>query len=294
MRDSSPVVVVVAHDNPVHFHRLMAAIHPLRTFVHIDASTPADTHARMTEGLPDTVSLLPRLSAGWARYEVLQAELNGYRAALGSTDAEHLIMLTGTDYPLASASAIAEFLSQHVNQSFAEIHPVPRPGWGPTGGADRFWFRQWPWRRHRLVLPIPRRVPQGVVRATGSQLKILSRAHAQYVIEVLDRRPDLLRYFRRCWIPDELVIPSLLISKSLGGPFQTAKEAGPYLWFMDWGDPPSKSPLWLRSDHMQQLTAARDRPQYPALFARKFSDDSGDLLKLIDAELRAVPGPPVE
>ena len=288
-----PAVVVVAHDKPRHFHRLMAAIDPLPAFVHIDANTPSDIHAQMIDGLCGNVTLLPRLHAGWARYEVLQAELSGYRAALESTDAEHVILLTGADYPLASVAAITEYFTQNEGRSFVEVDPVPRAAWGRTGGADRFWFRQWPWGKRRMVLPVPRRVPAGVQRAGGSQSKVLCRAHAQYVLDLLDERPDLWRYFRRCWTPDEVTIHSLLLSKALGGPDQVFESRDQPLWFMDWGEEPTPSPHWLTTAHFPGIRDARTRPDRPALFARKLSDDSADLTDLIDSELRTIPIPTV-
>lgn len=289
-----PAAIVVAHDKPLHFRRLIAALQPIPSFVHIDANTPANIFAEMIQGLPDTVTLLPRLHAGWARYEVLEAELAGYKAALVATDAEHFILLTGADYPLASVAAISEYLSRFGGRSFVEIHPIPRPGWGPTGGADRFWFRQWPWRHHRIAIPIPRRSPANVVRGAGSQSKILCRSDAEYVVELLGRRTDLWDYFRRCWTPDEVTIQSLLLSKALGSKWDgdVSQQIGP--WYIDWGTTPTRNPRWLPEQDFPLIEAARFRKREPALFARKLSDTSEELLRLIDSELRTAPTPSVE
>ncbi len=286
-----PAAIVVAHDKPRHFRRLIAALQPIPSFVHIDANTPGQIFAEMTRDLPETVTLLPRLHAGWARSEVLEAELTGYRAALRDTDAEHFILLTGADYPLASAPAIAEYLSCHIEDSFVEIHPIPRPGWGRTGGADRFWFHQWPWRHHRIALPIPRRLPQSVVRGAGSQSKVLCRRDAEYVVQTLGKRPDLWRYFRRCWTPDEVTIHSLLLSRKLGSTWHGATPKKLELWYTDWGTAPARNPRWLTTADFHLLRDARFRTSQPALFARKFSDDSGELLDHIDSELRSTPIP---
>lgn len=289
-----PAAIVVAHDKPQHFRELIAALQPIPSFVHIDANTPEHVFVEMIQDLPETVTLLPRLHAGWARSEVLEAELAGYRAALRATDAEHFILLTGADYPLASVSAISEYLSHHDGRSFVEIHPIPRPGWGRTGGADRFWFRQWPWRHHRIAIPIPRRSPVDVIRGAGSQSKILCRSDAEYIDRILEERPDLWGYFRRCWTPDEVTIQSLLSSTKLGSGWDGVTSHKPPPWYIDWGTTPARNPRWLTKEDFPLLQAARFRKHQPVLFARKLSDTSTELLSLIDSELRTAPAPPPE
>ena len=88
-------VVLIAHDKPRHLARLVAALDGLPIFLHVDRNTPDELFHAMTDDLPDRVRLLPRLDAGWARFEVLAAELSGYRAAYQETDAEHIILGTG-------------------------------------------------------------------------------------------------------------------------------------------------------------------------------------------------------
>lgn len=283
-----PAAVIVAHSEPRQLKRLIDALTPWPVFLHIDARTGPETYGAMTSGLPSNVELLPRLPAGWARYEVFAAEREGYRAALRSTDARHIIALTGSDYPLASQQRICEVLAAHHGKSFAKVQPLPIEGWGIGRGYDRFWFPQRPWRRHRLLAPIPRRIPRELLPGGGSQMKILSRRHAALVVDVLDERPDLLRFFRHCWIPDEVVIPTLLLSDRFGAHWP-AEAAGFHPWYIDWGKQPTKSPRWLTTEHLTELAEAAARPDSPALFARKFSDTSDRLVGAIDAQLRGQP-----
>jgi len=280
-----PAVVLVAHDKPRHLRRLLAALAPLPVFLHIDANTGDALHEQMTADLGPHVRLQPRLAAGWARFEVLQAELDGYRAALAQTDAEHVILATGADYPLASVEAIVSQLAVHPERSYAEVIPLPIPEWGPLRGYDRFLFRSRPWRGHRLALPVPRRLPRGLRPTGGAQTKILTRRHAQLVLDVLDDRPELVRWFRRCWTPDEVTIPTLLRS-GLGAEWAAQISTGPHPWYIDWGNVPAKNPRWLGMGDLEPLRRAASRPDVPALFARKFAEDSDDLVAAVDTQLR--------
>jgi hypothetical protein len=285
-RPRLPAVVLIAHDKPRHLHRLVAALAPLPIFLHIDANTNEALFAAMTADLPARVRLLPRLPAGWGRFEVTEAELLGYRTALTETQASHVILATGADYPLANVERIVEELAAEPTRSYAEIAPLPIQEWGLLRGYDRLVFRQRAWRRRRLAWPVPRRIPRPLRPSGGAQTKILTRRHAQLVLDVLDDRPQLLRFFRSCWMPDEVMIPTLLLSEEFGAKWPEEASSLPHPWYIDWGATPTKSPRWLGLGDLNALRAAALRPGVPALFARKFAEDSDDLVAAIDAELR--------
>ena len=147
--------------------------------------------------LPETVRLLPRLRTGWASYGLAEAELSGYRAALAQTDADHIALCTGSDYPLASAAKIAATLDVYPGLSWLEIDTLPNKNCGPLRGYDRFLWRNRVRERRREWSPIPRPRPKGSRPAGGSQLKILARRHEEHLLGVLDERPDLVSYRRR-------------------------------------------------------------------------------------------------
>ena len=287
-RTDLPAVVVVAHDKPGQLRRLVDALDPLPVFLHVDAGTDDRTHAAMTDGLPARVRLLPRLAAGWARFAVVEAELLGYRTALAQTQAKHVLLATGADYPLADTASLVERLDATPDTSYAEVRPLPMAEWGPFGGMDRLWLRNTVWRRHRLAWPVPRRIPRELAPAGGAQTKILTRRHAQLVLDVVDDRPDLLAFFRRCWTPDEVMVPTLLNSPAFGADWAVQGGPGPHPWYIDWGDGPAKNPRWLGLDDLPALRGATVRPGLPALFARKFAEDSEALCTAVDAELRHV------
>lgn len=287
-RADLPAVVVIAHDKPKQLRRLVDALDPLPIFLHVDAGAPAPLFAAMTDGLPGRVRLLPRLLAGWARFEVVEAELLGYRAALEETAARHVVLATGADYPLLDVSRLVERLDATPDTSYAEVLPLPMAAWGPFGGLDRLVLRNVVWRRRRLAWPIPRRIPRELAPAGGAQTKILTRRHARLVLDVLDERPDLLRFFRRCWTPDEVMIPTLLNSPAFGADWSASGSSEPHPWHIDWGDGPAKNPRWLTLDDLPELREAARRDEVPAMFARKFAEDSDVLCAAVDRELRTV------
>lgn len=282
----TPAAVVIAHDKPRQLRRLIDAIDPMPVFLHVDANTPAALYEQMTADLPERVRLLPRQRCGWATYGVLAAELQGYRAALEHTDAAHIALLSGADYPLASTRHIEAALAARAGRSFVEFFRLPQRRWPPLAGYDRFYFRNWPWRRRRLLLPIPRRVPAGLRPAGGSPSKILARGHAERLLAVLDARPEIERFFRRAWAPDEVLVPTVLTSPAVSPGWENEVAGSAPAFFIDWGVIPKKNPPWLGPADFDRIAQAARRTDSPALFARKFADDADEITGRIDAELR--------
>lgn len=279
---SALTCVVLAHDDAPHVRRLIAALEPFPVVLHCDSRTPDPVYAEMTADLPDRVRLLPRIATGWARWENVEAELAGYQLALDTTDSSHIAVITGSDYPLVPSTTIAEFLGHHHGSSFATFAPMPLPFWGRSGGFARLRYRHWPVGKRMLRLPIPRRLPADVTPAGGSQLKVLSRDHAARAVELHRERPDLEKFWRHSWIPDESFVASLMCSPTLVPDWQQ-RSLLTNLWFIDWAGGNHKSPRWLTESDAHRLIAASGDPRDPKLFARKFSTArSGALLAAID------------
>jgi Core-2/I-Branching enzyme len=284
--------VVLAHNDPVQVRRLIAALDPFPVFLHCDRNTPDEVFAAMTADLPDRCVLLDRLPTGWAKWDAVAAELAGYRAALAATDATHVALLSGADYPLAATTEISAFLAQHRGRSIALYLPMPQRRWGRSGGFARLRYRHLAWRKHMLRLPIPRRLPAGVVPVGGSAYKVLARCHAQAVVDVADSRPHLVRFWRWSWSADETFVGTLLNSPKLV-PGWAAEHVDADLWWIGWGGQRRKSPPWLDLAYLDRLAAARagGPDGVPQLFARKFSSVGGTpLLDAIDRSLRACAG----
>jgi len=304
--DASLACVILAHTDPVHVRRLIAALDPFPVFLHCDASTPDEVFAAMATDLPARCTVLERISTGWARWGIVAAELEGYRAALDGTDATHVALMQGSDYPLASTAAISATLEGYRDRSIAMIEPLPYLGWGRSGGFARLRYRHWAYRRHMLRLPVPRRLPTDVVPAGGSALKILARDHARAVVDAADTNPRLVRFWRRSWCPDETFVPSILSTPRFVPGWSTEHVQGS-LWWIGWDGSRQKSPPWLDLDSLDRfrdgsesgvtsknttrsVSAARGAT-VPKLFARKFSTErSAAVLDAIDAQLRTSSG----
>ena len=283
--------VVLAHGDPTHLRRLVGALDPFPVFLHCDVRAEDSVFRAMTDGLPERARVLPRLRTGWARWENVVAEIEGYRAALAETDATHVALLTGTDYPLASASEIVALLEQNRGISFGVLDPLPHPSWGQNRGYSRLRYPHWAWRKHMIRLPIPRRFPADVVLAGGSQLKVLARHHAEAVVRAYDSSPELVRFWRRSWVADETFVPSILSTPRFVPDWDDASLRAS-LWMIGWDGTRRKSPPWLTDEVADVVLSRRawDDQLVDSVFARKFSTaESTPLLDRIDAARSEAP-----
>ncbi|MDO8122278.1 beta-1,6-N-acetylglucosaminyltransferase [Isoptericola sp. b490] len=284
-RNAELACVVLAHDQPDQLHRLLAALDPLPVFLHVDARTPDPVAAAMTRDLPERVRLLPRVATAWATFGAVQAELAGYRAAVAETSATHVALLSGSDYPLLSTADLRAVLTPLIGRSITYVAPLPIPQWGMSGGLGRLRYYHWAWRRHVIRLPIPRRLPRGLSLAGGPTQKVLAREHADAVVRAVDRRPELVRFWRRAWAPDETFVATLLSTPSLV-PGYADHHLHELAWLIDWRQANIKGPPWLTMEHLPFLQEGRTVPagSLPKLFARKFhSTLSAELLDAVDA-----------
>lgn len=306
----SLAAVVLAHRDPAHVRRLLRALDGVPVVLHCDSKASREVAEGMTRDAGPHVSLLPRTSGKLSSWSLVRIEVDGLRAALAGSSASHVAVLTGADYPLVGLEELHQRLQPWAGRSYLMSAPIPFPTWSvprhPDGGQWRTAYRfltvgddlitvrgvpaRLPWRR---------RIPPGLELRASSQWKIYAREDAERVVRVVDERPDLVRFWRSTFIPEESFAASVLASPAVTGrPGMAPCSGAP--WFVRWAHQGAHHPGWLDLTHYDDLARRRHAPpgtpseleqprtrELQALFARKFSSEvSGPLLDRIDAELR--------
>ena len=264
--------VVLAHSDPQQVHRLIEALDPFPVFLHVDARATTDTFEAITAGIPDRATVLRRKATAWATFGAVEAEIEGYRAATAHDGITHVVLLSGSDYPLASIAEIRETLRAHRGFSLGPVAPLPYKEWGRTGGFDRLRYRHWAVGKRMLRLPIPRRLPRDVRFAGGSSSKILAVEHARALVAAYDANPDLVAFWRRTWSSDETFVNSILSTPRFVPGWQEHHVNSP-LWWINWAGARKKSPPFVESEFLPSLLQRRWDDEQPLsfLFARKFA-----------------------
>jgi hypothetical protein len=286
--------LVIAHRGPAQLGRLARRLldGPSEVYLHVDARTPAARHAAIVEALPSSerLHLLERVPTPWSRWGPVEATLHGLAAILESaTPPEHVVLMSGQDYPLRPVEAIAGFLAEHDGRSFVASWPMPSGLYGEGGGMSRLLHRHLPLGRRRVRLPLPRRYPAGVRPYGGSAFMVLDRRSARAVLDFTRERPDVARFHRGVWAADEHYVQTALRNS----PCRDAV-VDENLWHIEWPPPPAKHPRTLSARDFPRLAAAARHSSDAGgsarvkLFARKFDAERDTrVLDLIDGELLA-------
>jgi hypothetical protein len=264
--------VLVVHKLPTQVGRLVDAVSPCPVVVHVDARSSQQIWKGFQElaARRPQVQLIDRRRTGWASWGGVDALLLALERSQ-SLHCTHVVHMTGQDYPLRPVDEIASFLGQGPATSWIPHAKMPVAFLSDSdGGLSRACQWNMAVRTRRVRVPVKRRPPEGVVFYYGQAQRVLSMGLVRQLLDQIDKRPELVKFFRRTWIPDELFIPSLAMSLPLEG-----EVAGANLWFSDW-EAGGRHPKVFRTEDIDRLTAVAhgQAGELPGgatkLFARKF------------------------
>ena len=277
--------LILAHAHPELVIRMIDALRaPGATFaVHVDARSGNDvmTPLRGYAAKREDEVLAPRQRCYWGTYALVQATLECLHVLFASgRPFEYAVLLSGQDYPIKSPDAMATFFEERKGTEFIEAFPLDAPNrWTPQGGRFQAMARVTRYtlnvRSRVLQLTLPRRFPLGWRPHGGSQWWALSRPALEWVEKTLRERPQVARYFRHTFIPDEAMFQTMLANS----PFADRISSEP-LHYIDWERPNPNYPRTLDGEDYGRLSASS------ALFARKMHPQrSAELLERVDREL---------
>jgi hypothetical protein len=274
--------LIRAHTAPAQLARLVERLDEgdVRFYVHVNRRVDAETFAAMRSALAGhrDVVWLPRIACYWGGFSLLRATLVGIEAIVRRRDPpDHVLLLSGQDYPLRPPAEIEAYLATRRGRNLLHHFRLPADEWArEDGGLNRLRYPHFERIRYKtrlLRLPIPRRLPAGLTPHGGMALWALTGETLAWLMRFLRKRPEVLRFFRRVKMPDELFFQTVLLSSPLA---ETVDDE--LLHYLDWSS---------GGAHPATLTAA-DLPKLRAsgkLFARKFDAamDSA-ILDLLDRE----------
>lgn len=247
--------------------------------IHLDGNAPASEMARLRAalaGVPGVVFAARRIRCAWGSWSLVQATLETLRAALrGFPDATHFYMISGDCMPIKTAEHAHSWLEREAADQIESVD-FHTSGWIRTGmREERLIYRHiFNERRHKRLfyaslavqqrLGLRREPPADLEMMIGSQWWCLRRASVEKVLAFCATRPDVMRFFRTTWIPDETFFQTLV--RHLVPADEIRARPPTFLMFTDYG-----MPAVFHDDHHDMLLA-QDR-----LFARKISGDATGL-----------------
>ena len=253
--------------------------------IHFDARAAASDYQRITETLADRPEITfakRRVRCGWGEWSLVQATLNACEAALAAfPEVTHLYMLSG-DCAAIKSSTYARDLLEPGDRDFIESFDFFTSNWIRTGlKGERLQYRHWfnerkhPWLFYTSLQLQQRfgwtqRIPDDLQVMVGSQWWCLRRRTVELILDFLRSRPDVIRFFRRTWIPDETFFQTLV--RHLVPSHEIESRSLTFKLFSDYG-----MPVAFYNDHYDLLLTQ------DYLFARKISPEAATLKEKLGA-----------
>lgn len=253
--------------------------------IHFDARAPKADFDRIVTSLkdnPNVVFARKRIRCGWGEWSLVKASLLAVEAAEHAFPrATHFYMLSGDCMPIKTAEYAHEFLDAD-DVDYIESFDFFASDWIKTGmKGDRLIYRHFfNERRNKALfywsvsmqqrLGLKRDIPSDLQIMIGSQWWCLRRRTIEAVLAFCRERPDVMRFFRTTWIPDETFFQTIV--RHLVPEPEIRSRTLTFLIFSDYGMPVS-----FHNDHYDLLLSQ------DFLFARKISSEAHELKRRLGA-----------
>jgi hypothetical protein len=247
--------------------------------IHFDARAGRADYEKIRTALKDNPNVTfakRRVKCGWGEWSLVAATLKAVEAAVEAfPTATHFYMLSGDCMAIKTAEFAHVFLDAD-DVDYIESFDFFRSDWIKTGmREDRLTYRHFFNERQskRLFygaylmqkrLGLKRAIPADLRMMIGSQWWCLRRRTVEWILDLIARRRDILRFFRTTWIPDETFFQTLV--RHVVPETEIRSRTLTFLMFSDYGMPVS-----FYNDHYDLLLGQ------DALFARKISAEATDL-----------------
>jgi hypothetical protein len=277
--------IVLAHTAPGQLSRLVDRLDGTHAsfLIHVDKRAAIYERVHGALARNERVTFLPRVTSRLATFGLVAPPLDALSTLFRRQDPfDYAILLSGQDYPIKPQHALLGRLVEEASACFLHAFPIDDldlSEWPPQAT-----FRYEHWHTHvgdrGWSIPMRRRVPGGRRPFGGSMFWAIPRDAAAYVLDTLEREPNLLRFFKHTHVPEEMFFQTILMNSPFRERVATLAAPQCYgLHFIDWRAR-DDHPHTLRLRHLSELRST------PAFFARKFDEGvDGLVLDRIDAEL---------
>ncbi|MEM9210693.1 MAG: DUF5928 domain-containing protein [Pseudomonadota bacterium] len=269
--------LILAHDRPKDLAEMVNVLTACGDYVvlHFDKNSSQTAFQELVVAIGDTtnVRFAARRRCGWGDWSLVGATLDMLRTAESEfDDATHFYLISGACAPIRPRRYVIDHLDMDPRDHI-EVEDLAESDWIRTGmKEDRYRYRHFFNERKRPALfykslrfqrhfGLHREPPKGIEIKVGSQWWCLRRQTVERILSFVRTRPDIPRFFRSVWIPDECFFQSLvahLVSQA-----EISGKPPTLLTFTDYG-----MPVTFFADHLGFL---KNQAEF---FARKIK--SGD------------------
>jgi hypothetical protein len=262
--------LILAHNNYIHLQRLIdtLSVPHCRFYIHIDKKSS------MPSIKGDNIFFVQnRVKVYHSSFSEVEATIKLLKLAAKDTDNEYFVLLSGADYPVKSNEEINEKLKS--GGEFMQVLRWPNE-YHPSSYFKYYYFNRVNRRsdelKKKFFVSIEKLLRKMRVKKkirfqiyTGSQWFALSADCVKYILDELKSGKKYERFFKRCRFPCESFFHTVI------GNSVYRERTKPHLTYIDFKAPGAEVKL----DHLLKIKKGS------FLFARKFSDDSTEVVEAI-------------
>lgn len=286
--------LILAHNTPQHMGRLMDALSSEDTgfFIHVDKKTEDPRFFEKTDG--NIKFLKKRVPVYWGDFSQVEAILLLLKSAMADKSGyDRFVLISGSDYPVKPQKTIVDFFEKHRTTEF--INSVEMPSPRVNKSLTRLTTYKIRPGRSRLTYFI-----ENLLMKTGfitkqrdykkylGELKpyaggtwwALTREAVAYILDFDRKNPRIRAFFKNTGCPDEGYFQTIL------GNSKFSRHIKGSLTYTDWSQG-GASPAILSAKHITRFNQGHQFPKDDVfgrreiLFARKFTDDSAELIAML-------------
>ncbi len=275
------VYILLCHKDPKSIIQQAKRLTDVGDFVsiHFDKTASATDYAALQDALggnPQVVFAKKRENCGWGEWSLVAATLRALEVAVDAfPEASHYYMLSGDCQSIKSAAYAHDFLDG-ADLDYVESFDYFESDWIKTGMKEgRLIYRHWFNERTQKGLFYAsmnlqkrmgwtRQPPKDIRMMIGSQWWCLRASTIEKILQLVKDRPDIMRFFKTTWIPDETFFQTLVRHVVPSGEIDSRSLT--FKMFTDYG-----MPVTFHNDHYEMLLGQ------DFLFARKISPEALEL-----------------
>jgi Core-2/I-Branching enzyme len=260
--------IILTHANPMQVQRLVARLQHEDSdfFIHVDQKTDiAPFKAAITS--PNVHFVENRQKVLWAGYSIVEATLAAFREIMACGKRyDYINLLSGQDYPIGSTARLHHYLAARPGCAFMHFLSVEHEWQEAIPRVTRYHMVNFQFKGRYVVEKVinavlpTRKMPNALVAVGRSQWFTLAPEFAQYILDFLDANPNVVRFFKWSWAPDEMIFQTVLFNSPL-----REKMVNDNLLYVDWSEKKASPKLLTIKDAIDITSSEK-------LFARKFDN----------------------
>ena len=290
--------LILVHNTPKHLQRLITALSSGSSsfFIHLDKKSNIDDFLGIKGN--NVHFTRKRVPVFWGDFSIVEATLILLRTALADRcNFGRFVLLSGADYPLRSASYIEQFFENNPNKEFINLVAMPSEVAGkPISRLTTYKLRPGDRTISKVIRKVlmqvgvlPRKrdyktylgdlAPYG-----GSAWWALSREACDFILTFVKNEIQVVDFFKNTICSDESFFQTIL------GNSHFRSRIVRNLTYADWSAGES-SPAYITEKHLtffQSTSSFTPDGVFGGgemLFARKFSDESEDLVAKLENKI---------